>query len=56
MTLTQFHNERYQLSAELDPSNVGVLVIQLGSNRPRGVGADEITRRIEDKEEGCIIM
>lgn len=47
---------KYQLSAELDPNNAGVLVVQLDSSSRRGVGADEITRRIERSDDGCIIM
>ncbi|KXN90641.1 hypothetical protein AN958_03881 [Leucoagaricus sp. SymC.cos] len=49
--------QKYQLSAELDPHNAGVLVVQLDSPHRRGVGADEITHRIERSDDGsCIIM
>lgn len=54
ISLTLF--SRYQLSAELDPNNAGVLIVQLGSTTGRGVGADEITRRIERSDDSCIIM
>jgi len=47
---------KYQLSAELDPRNEGVLIVQLDSSHNRGVGADEITRRIERNDEGCLVM
>ncbi|KAJ3571770.1 hypothetical protein NP233_g3545 [Leucocoprinus birnbaumii] len=47
---------KYQLSAELDPNNSGVLIVQLDSSTRRGVGADEITRRLERSDDGCIIM
>jgi len=47
---------RYQLSAHLDPTNAGVLIVELNSTR-HGVSADEITHRIEDNDDkGCIIM
>ncbi|TFK25713.1 DUF1771-domain-containing protein, partial [Coprinopsis marcescibilis] len=49
--------KKYQLDAELDPRNAGVLVVRL--NRPQNrshMGADEISRRLERKEEGCFIM
>jgi len=48
--------QRYQLDAELDRNNSGVLVVRLNRPRERShLGADEITRRIE-RNEGCTIM
>ena len=46
--------------AELDPNNGGVLIVQLnGGNTTHGdleLGADEITRRLDKKDDGCRIM
>ncbi|KAJ7084298.1 cytoplasmic protein [Mycena belliarum] len=47
--------ELHELSAELDPHNAGVLVVQIGG-RQGGVGADEIARRLDREQEGCTIM
>ncbi|KAF7782521.1 hypothetical protein Agabi119p4_1897 [Agaricus bisporus var. burnettii] len=47
---------KHQLSAQLDPNNAGVLIVHLGSSHRHGVDADEITRRIEKGDNGCIIM
>ncbi len=51
-------NTRYQLSAQLDPNNAGVLIVQLnGAQRgERGMGADELSQRLEKDGEQCIIM
>lgn len=49
--------QRYQLDAELDPNNSGVLVVRLNQSRERShLGADEISRRLERGGEGCNIM
>ncbi|KAG8764543.1 hypothetical protein FS842_008519 [Serendipita sp. 407] len=49
---------KYQLAAQLDPHNAGVLVVQLnGAQRgERGMGVDEIQHRLEKDDEQCIIM
>ena len=56
---------RHNLAAALDPDNSGVLVVQLdGGNaaeraRDRGgvvLGADDITRRLDNQDDGCIVM
>ncbi|KAJ7096412.1 hypothetical protein C8R44DRAFT_812981 [Mycena epipterygia] len=47
--------QKHQLSAELDPHNAGVLVVQMGANGG-GVGPDEIARRLERDDQGCTIM
>ncbi|KAJ6586833.1 cytoplasmic protein [Mycena vulgaris] len=47
--------ELHQLSAELDPRNAGVLIVQMGT-RQGGVGPDEIARRLERDDQGCTIM
>ncbi|PVF94052.1 DUF1771-domain-containing protein [Serendipita vermifera] len=49
---------KYQLAAALDPNNAGVLIVQLGGAQrgERGMGIDEIERRLEAKDEQCIIM
>ncbi|GLB37148.1 putative DUF1771 [Lyophyllum shimeji] len=47
---------KHQLVAQLDPQNGGVLIVQIDAPSDRGVGADEITRRLERKDESCTIM
>ncbi|KZT72165.1 cytoplasmic protein [Daedalea quercina L-15889] len=51
--------QKQGLVAELDPSNSGVLIVNL-DGQPTGVGpvlgVDDITRRLEDSEKGCTIM
>lgn len=49
--------QKYDLVAELDPDNSGVLIVQLGGRKSgrRAIGVDEVTRRLE-KSEGCLIM
>ena len=50
---------RHQLIAELDPENSGVLIVSL-DGRDKGTGRvmrpDDITRGIESKDDGCVIM
>ncbi|KIK67073.1 hypothetical protein GYMLUDRAFT_92914 [Collybiopsis luxurians FD-317 M1] len=48
--------QKHQLVAELDPHNAGVLIVQLGGHRDRAVGPNEIARRLEREDEGCIVM
>ncbi|KAG6907902.1 hypothetical protein DXG01_006957 [Tephrocybe rancida] len=48
--------QKHCLLAKLDPDNAGVLIVQINSSTDQGVGADEITRRLEHKDEGCFIM
>jgi len=56
---------RHNLSAAIDPQNSGVLIVQLDGGtaaeqvRDRGgimLGTDDITRRLDRKDESCIIM
>ncbi|SJK97397.1 uncharacterized protein ARMOST_00649 [Armillaria ostoyae] len=47
---------KHQLVAELDPSNSGVLVVEFNGARGRGVGPDEIARRLDRDDGGCIVM
>jgi hypothetical protein len=56
---------RHNLSAALDPDNSGVLIVQLeggtGVDRARERGApmfgvDDISSRLERRDDGCIIM
>ena len=55
---------RYNLAAALDPDNSGVLVVHLEGGaaeraRDRGgvlLGADDITRRLDNRDDGCIVM
>ncbi|KAJ8077120.1 hypothetical protein PM082_001548 [Marasmius tenuissimus] len=48
--------QKHQLVAELDGNNEGVLVVHLDAGRSRGVGPDEIARRLDRSDEGCTIM
>ncbi|KAN0109305.1 Smr domain containing protein [Russula decolorans] len=57
--------QKHNLSAAIDPQNSGVLIVQLEGGtaadqvRDRGgviLGADDITQRLDRKDEGCIIM
>jgi len=50
--------QKHDLVAELDPDNAGVLIVQLGGRKSgrRAIGADEVTRRLEKSNEGCLIM
>jgi hypothetical protein len=56
---------RYNLTAAIDPQNSGVLIVQLEGGTAaehvmdlRGItlGADDITQRLNRKDEGCTIM
>jgi len=49
--------QKHDLVAELDRDNAGVLIVQLGRGKSgrRAIGADEVTRRLENRE-GCVIM
>ncbi|KAK0212950.1 cytoplasmic protein [Desarmillaria ectypa] len=47
---------KHQLVAELDPSNSGVLVVVFNGARDRGVGPDEIARRLDRDDGGCVVM
>ncbi|KAI0093425.1 hypothetical protein BDY19DRAFT_882495 [Irpex rosettiformis] len=50
---------KYQLIAELDPNNSGVLIVSLGGH-DTGTGnvvrPDEIARRIDERDDRCIVM
>jgi hypothetical protein len=53
------HCHRHQLLAELDPDNAGVLIVQLtghSTGRGRVLDANEVSERLEKKDQGCIIM
>lgn len=55
---------RHNLSATIDPQNSGVLIVQLEGGTGEQImgrggvmlGADDITRRLDGKDESCIIM
>lgn len=52
---------RNRLVAALDERNAGVLIVRLDGNTPRSmagklVGADDIARKLDKKEESCFIM
>jgi hypothetical protein len=51
---------RENLVAELDPHNAGVLIVYINGGPSPGqegvVGPEEITRRLEKDNGGCIIM
>ena len=54
---TQYN--RYNLVAEVDPSNAGVLIVSLdGQERGAGrvVQPDDLARGIEQPDEGCVVM
>ncbi|KIM40052.1 hypothetical protein M413DRAFT_28588 [Hebeloma cylindrosporum] len=49
--------QKHQLCAEIDPNNSGVLIVFINSGASqRGIGADEISRRLERDGESCTIM
>jgi len=55
--------QKHNLSATIDPPNSGVLIVQLEGGTEqvmnRGgvmLGADGITRRLDGKDEVCIIV
>ena len=53
------YSHRYNLVAELDPDNTGVLIVYLGGqgrSSERAIGPNEIVRGLEDKDTGCVIM
>lgn len=50
---------RHGLVAELDEHNAGVLIVNLDGQRSgngRELRADDITRGLERKDDGCTIM
>ncbi|KAI0733101.1 hypothetical protein C8Q72DRAFT_41516 [Fomitopsis betulina] len=51
--------QKQGLVAQLDPSNAGVLIVNI-DGRPTGtgpvLGVDDIARRLEDGDKGCVIM
>ncbi|KAF8906578.1 hypothetical protein CPB84DRAFT_1726269 [Gymnopilus junonius] len=48
---------KYRLSAELDPHNSGVLIVNIESEAGEGgIGPEEISRRLEGEKESCVIM
>jgi len=51
---------KHDLVAGLDPQNAGVLIVRLdGAGAPTNremLGADDITRRLERKDDSCVIM
>ncbi|KAI0256146.1 hypothetical protein BJV78DRAFT_1117844, partial [Lactifluus subvellereus] len=54
--------QKHNLAAAIDPHNAGVLIVQLeggmAAKESGGVilGADDITRRLDKRDEGCIVM
>ena len=52
---TLMHIIRHQLIPEIDPHNAGVLIVHL-DGQGGGMGTDEVTRRLERRNEDCIIM
>ncbi|KAI0268665.1 hypothetical protein BC834DRAFT_866660 [Gloeopeniophorella convolvens] len=57
--------QKHNLTAALDPRNSGVLIVQLDGGtaaeqaRDRGgvmLGADDITQRLDGRDEGCVVM
>jgi len=50
--------QKYQLVAELEPHNAGVLLVHLDGREGSGrkVGVDDITQKLEKGQDGCLIM
>ncbi|PPQ70695.1 hypothetical protein CVT24_000177 [Panaeolus cyanescens] len=49
--------QKHNLVARIDPNNAGVLIVDINDTRSRGgISVDEISRRLEDKDQGCVIM
>jgi len=48
--------QKHQLSAQLDPNNSGVLVVLIARPGQRGIGAEEISHRLQQDGESCVIM
>lgn len=49
--------QKHHLKAQMDPHNAGVLIVTIeAASGQRGIGADEISRRLEKDDEGCTIM
>jgi len=49
--------QKYNLAAHLDEHNSGVLIVALdGQRSDRALGSDDITRRLDRKDEDCVIM
>lgn len=47
---------RHKLVAQLDPNNSGVLIAYLDSGNREGIGSEELTRRLAQENDSCIIM
>ena len=47
---------RHKLVAQLDPNNSGVLIAYLDSRNGEGISSEELTRRLSQGNESCIIM
>jgi hypothetical protein len=47
---------RHKLVAQLDPNNSGVLIAYLDSSNREGLGSEELTRRLAQEKDSCIIM
>lgn len=53
----RFITSRYNLVAHLEEHNSGVLVVALDGRRSdRSLGLGDISRRLENKDEDCIVM
>lgn len=51
--------QKHSLVAQLDPQNAGVLIVTLNGSRSgagKVMNPDDITRGIESRDEGCLIM
>jgi len=48
--------QKHKLVAQLDPNNSGVLIAYLDSSNSQGIGSEEITRRLAQENDSCIIM
>ncbi|KAF9531590.1 hypothetical protein CPB83DRAFT_760935, partial [Crepidotus variabilis] len=48
--------QKHNLNPHLDPRNAGVLIVEINAGSGKGMGADEISRRLQRQDEGCIVM
>jgi len=48
--------QKHKLVAQLDPNNSGVLIAYLDSSNREGLGSEELTRRLAQENDSCIIM
>jgi hypothetical protein len=47
---------KHNLRAELDARNAGVLIVQIGHTNKGGLPPDELVRRLDQKDDECVVM